>query len=455
MSAKTTATSLVVALTLALTLMLAPTSQVHAQQGITWTTGFQIQNLGTATAEDVTIEMYSRDGTLAATIANETIAVDGSKTYFPVPEVDDGFQGSAVISSSQPVAAILNILGNNGVSGQPYYSEAATGVAKGATTVNLPLIQRGNNGFNTWFAVQNAGDATASVTVAFTAGPAGQDYTTDPVSIEPGAAAIFDQIDETNLGDLFVGSAQVTSSQPLAVVVNQVGTGDLNTLFTYSGFASGSNSIALPLVQQANDGFITGISIQNVSAAAAEVTIDYSANLVSGGASLDDDTARLEPGASAVFLKDGADKYVGSAVVTSSGGAVVVVVNQSSAATGTSYEGLNQATGSEVTNRVSLPLLVSENAGFFTGVQCRNVSESPTTITLTYSEFSGFTPPADEEADVPAGGTANFLQNFGQLYVGSGVVTTSPSANVVCIVNQANDGTIAGDAFLTYNGINY
>jgi hypothetical protein len=452
MVGKITATSLGVAFVLALVLMLAPVTQVNAQQGVDWTTGFQVQNLGTTTAT-AEIVLYNQDGTPAATISGESIPANGSKTYFPVPNVSEGFQGSAVISADQPVAAILNILGNSGSS--PYYSEAATGITEGATTVNLPLILRGNSGFNTWFAVQNAGSAAANVTVEFTAGGAGNSFTTSPVSIEPGASQIFDQSVQSQLGALFVGSAKVTSTEPLAVVVNQVGTGALNTQFTYSGFPAGSDSIALPLVQQGNSGFISGISIQNVGSVAADVTVDYGTNLVPGGASLPNDTVTLQAGESTVFLKDGADRYVGSAVI-STGAAdqqVVAIVNQSSPTSGTAYEGLDQST--TPTNRASLPLLVSQNAGFNTGVQCRNVGSSATTITLTYSDFNGFTPSPAEETNVAAGGTANFQQNFGQQYVGSGVVTTSPSSNVVCIVNQLNDGTIGGDAFLTYNGINY
>lgn len=454
---KAAVASLVGGAALALGLVLAPAQQASAQQGVQWTTGFQVQNLGTATA-GVTIELINRDGTNAATLADERIDANDSKTYFPVPNVAAGFQGSAIVSADQPVAAILNILGNSGVQGAPYYSEAATGITQGATEVGLPLIQRANSGFSTWFAVQNAGTSPASVTVAFTAGGVGTNFTTPAVTIAPGASAIFDQATQAQLGARFVGSATVTSSQPLAVVVNQVGTGNLKQLLTYSGFSGGSSSIALPLVQQANGGFSTGISIQNSGDVAASVTVTYGPNLVAGGAALAADTATIQPGASAVFLKSGTARYVGSATVTTgaSNQEVVVVVNQSSANSGTSYEGLSQTTA---TNRVSLPLLMSRNGGFSTGVQCRNLGTEATTITLTYGPNkvtgSTFNPPAASVANVPAGGSANIQQNFDQRYVGGGIVTTSPSANVVCIVNQLNSTAGAGDAFLTYNGINF
>ncbi|NTW00518.1 MAG: hypothetical protein HGA19_04330 [Oscillochloris sp.] len=452
---KVTATFLVAGLILALGLVLSPVKHVSAQQNVTWTTGFQVQNLGTGTAT-VTIELINQDGTTAATISGESILSGASKTYFPVPQVSGGFNGSAIISSTQPVAAILNILGNSGAT--PFYSEAATGITEGSTEVKLPLILRNNAGYDTWFAVQNAGTGTASVTVEFTAGGVGTTYTTAAVSIAPGASHTFDQSTDTNLGTKFVGSAVVKSAQPLAVVVNQVGKSTLKNMFTYSGFASGSNSVALPLVQQSNAGTVTGISVQNAGTVSANVTITYSANQVSGGASLANDTVTLAAGESKVFLKDAATRYVGSAKVTtgSTTQKVVVVVNQSSSTTGSAYEGLDE---SVATTKVSLPLLLAKNAGTSTGVQCRNVGDSTAAITLTYAanQVSGstFNPTAETKTGIASGASVTFLQSFSQHYVGSGVVTTSPASNVVCIVNELDSDSGAGDGFMTYNGINY
>jgi hypothetical protein len=442
-------------------LVFSPAKQASAQQGIVWSTGFQVQNLGTGAAT-VTIQLISQDGTTAATISNETIATGGSNTYFPVPQVAGGFNGSAIISATQPVAAILNILGNSGVAGQPFYSEAANGVAASATStsVSLPLIMRGNGGFNTWFSVQNAGTTAASVTVAFKKGTDGTDLTLPAVSIPPGASHTFDQstADAAGLGVKFVGSATVTSSQPLAVVVNQVGTGASKTQLTYGGFPSGSNSVALPLIQQSNSTFFTGISIQNVGSVSATVTVSYAAQ--ADGTKLADDTATLAAGASAVFIKNAATKYVGSATVTTGAAdqQVVVVVNQLSTVKGfgTAYEGLSTASA---TAQVSLPLLMNANSGFFTGVQCKNVGTATTTMTLTFTKTTvagGTLTPAAVTASVASGASANWLQNtIGQKYVGGGLVTTNPASSVVCIVNQLNDGTVPGDAFLTYDGINY
>jgi hypothetical protein len=162
-----------------------------------------------------------------------------------------------------------------------------------------------------------------------------------------------------------------------------------------------------------------------------------------------------------VFIKNDATRYIGSATVTTGAAdqRVVVVTNQlsTSKGLGTAYEGVN---ASSATTQVSLPLLMNANSGFFTGAQCANVGSATTTMTLTFSSYTKsdgttFTP-SPVTASVASGLSANWLQNgLGQKYIGSGTVTTSPASPIVCIVNQANDGTIGGDAFLTYDGVNY
>lgn len=444
------------AVALALALLAPSAKQAHAQGGVTWSTGFQVQNLGSGAAT-VSITLYNPDGTVNATVSNETIAVNGSKNYYPVPS-NGAFNGSAVISATQPVASILNVLGNSGNSALPYYSEAASGIpaSSTSTTVSLPLIMRGNGGFDTWFAVQNAGSADASVTVTYNA-VVGSNYTAPARVVKPGASTVYEQAGETNLGAKFVGSATVTSSQPLAVVVNQVGSGSTKVALIYSGFAKGSNSLALPLVMQANAGYYTGIAIQNTGTTVANVTVSYSPNLVAGGVSLPDNTVTLQPGQGTNVTVGGTSKYVGSANVTTAAAdqQVVAVVNQLSPTNGTAYEGIDTAAA---TSQVSLPLLMNANGGFFTGVQCRNLGTSATTITLTYSPnlvTGGVNPSPSVVANVAGGGTANIQQTgIGSKYVGSGTVTTSPASNVACIVNELNS-TLQGDAFLTYNGINF
>jgi len=451
----------------ALALVLSPAQPTSAQQDIVWSTGFQVQNLGLGSAT-ITIDLIGPTGNTVATInstndpnGSNPIPQGGGRTYFPVPLVSAPFSGSAIISANQPIAAILNITGNAGVPGQPFYSGSASGVSEGSPSVMLPLIMRNNAGYSTWFAVQNVGTADATVEVQFTTGgAAGTSYKTTAITIKKGASYTYDQLADANLGPWFVGSAVVTSTngQNLAVIVNQVGkTVGKQTMLTYTGFplTSASNSIALPMIQQANGGTSSGISVQNAGTVPASVTITYSTNLVSGAPAMTADSFSLPVNGSMAILKTGTAQYVGSARVTtaSSDQKVVAIVNQVTSTTGSAYEGMNVGAA---TPKVSLPLLMT-NGGFITGVQCINVGGATTEVTLTYNPNTagnGFNPSNFVKSNLAVGESFNVLQNFAQQYVGGGTISTNPASNIMCMVNEVKPNS-GNDALLTYDGINY
>ena len=442
---------LAVVLLLVLAFAAVPNVGAQAQGGLTYTSGVQVQNLGSATA-NITITFYNQDGTQAGNLS-DTIGGSSSKTYFPVQGVSAGFNGSAVVSSDQPVAAIMNLLANNGA-----YAGSATGLTAGSTNVGIPLIMRNNGGFSTWFNVQNTGTTATTVTVSYK--PAGVgNVATEQATIQPGAAKTFDQFTNTSLGDKFVGSASVSSDQPVAVMVNQVGVGSVKSLLTYDGFAAGSTSVSLPLIMANNSGFFTGISVQNVGSAATTVTIDYGPN-TAGTFDPANETFTLQPGEGRPVLQSGAawtSRYVGSATVTADQ-PLVAVVNQlrTGAQVGTAYEGFNPT---NLTTKVSIPLLMANNGGFSTGLQCQNAGTSAITIDIDYSaNTAGSFNPADVTGlPIAPGASVTVLQSgpaFGtNRYVGGATVTAN-GGNVACIVNQLGSNT-AADQFLTYDGINF
>ena len=68
-----------IAIVLAVVLLLTFVGSVGADGPFTWDTGFQVQNLGTATA-NITITYYRDDGSVAHTVS-DTIPPGESKTY--------------------------------------------------------------------------------------------------------------------------------------------------------------------------------------------------------------------------------------------------------------------------------------------------------------------------------------------------------------------------------------
>jgi hypothetical protein len=223
-------------------------SQPAYAGAFTYTSGFQVQNLD-ATSATIQIFFYDQQGNQpAGTPVNDSIGSLGSKTYFPLPsQVPSGFNGSVVISSTTQVAAVSNVHGDN-------FNANASYVAfnNGSTNVQIPLLMKGNSGFNTWFNVQNTGGVDALVTVDYS------DGTQVSKTVKPFASQTFDQALENHTLKVF--SAKVTSPQPVAVSVieeNNV------MMFAYNGFLTSSTNPVIPLVNANNSGFTTGIQIQN------------------------------------------------------------------------------------------------------------------------------------------------------------------------------------------------
>jgi hypothetical protein len=428
-------------------------------QTITWTSGFQVQNLNSTAQASILISYYNQDGTQpAGTPVSDVIPAMGSKTYFPI-HAAEGFNGSVVVESDQPVVAIANSIGSTDTTANFYWASTESFDA-GSQEVSLPLIMRANAGFSTWFNVQNAGSTDATVSVEYIPGSSGSAYTEPPVIIKPGASHTFPQADLAALGDKFVGSAVITSNNvPVVATVMQVGA---KTMLGYNGFTGGgSTQVSLPLIMSNNNGFFTGIQVQNVGTAQTVVTVDYGTN-IGGTFNPANDTATLDPGESATFLQNTGQfltpKYVGSATITSSAQPVVAIVNQLKPGRGTAYDGFDSAAA---TASVSAPLIqYNPSGGWFTGFQVMNVGGSPVDITVDYgANTAGTFNPSSETATIASGDSYNSLQNTAAWiacgkYIGSATVTASAGGQIVMIVNQLR-GNTGKDTFMTYNGFNY
>jgi hypothetical protein len=415
----------------------------------------------------------------------DTIAAGGSVTYATIhTAAGDPCNGSVVVSSDQPIAAIANTLGDF-----PAYAAATGGFSEGSTSFSLPLVMCNNSGFDTWFNIQNAGTGTASITINYIAGPLGGTDATDTATIEPGRALTFNQAEGSSgtekkcaaglsaaAGERFVGGATITSNEPIVATVMQINTGGagFDVLMGYNGFTGGSADIRAPLIMQANAGFYTGLQVQNASdTVSTTVTIDYAADTSGTGTVLPDDTCDLDAGASCTVLQSGTDRYIGGATVTSSNGApLVAIVNQvlpGTPAFGTAYQAFS---ASDATANINVPLIMGNNATYYTGVQVQNVSTTDgCQVTIAYGPNGvGTFAPQDEVFTLDAGASQTVIQNGAppgngstvndwtettpgeKRYVGSALVTAGCS--VVAIVNEFSPAFV-GDQFYTYNAFGY
>lgn len=417
-------------------------------QDITYWSGIQIQNQSDQEAT-ICITFYKQDGTVEAEFCDVIIAAGDSKTYGTLDDlVSDGFTGSAVISSDQPVVAIVNTMGN-GLD----YGASSGSFSEGASEVRLPLIMKGNYGYSTWFNVQNSSSTDdAVVTITYSNGAI-----EGPVTIKPGAAHTFVQDDNADLPDGFVGAATVTSTGG-EIVATAVEVGP-TTLFAYNGFVGGATLPSMPLVQQNNWDYVTGIQIMNIGTTTSTVTVSYTP---STAGSADTETKEIEPSASATFDMNGylggTETFVGSAAVTvnTADQPLVVVVNQLNAGAnkGAAYGGFDPASATDTAN---LPLIMDRNYNYFTGFNIVNAGTITTTVTFQCSGTDGADYASDlGSVDLGPGAAATFVQldEIADGYVGSCTASaTGGDAKILGIVNELNS-VLGGDAFLVYEGFN-
>jgi len=411
----------------------------------TYTTGIQVQNLE-GTDASITVAYYDQAGTQVAA-PTDTVPANGSVTYFPI-EPADGFNGSVVISSDKQVASVVNVLGNNGIAGAAY-----VGTSQGSTTVLIPLLMKANNGFNTWFNVQNTGSSDATVDVVYSDG-----VTVEDVVIKAGAAQTFDQATEAHVNG-WIGSAIITSDQPVAAAVIEESSA---IMFAYSGFPAGTTNPVMPLINANNAGYITGVQIQNAGATDTEVTVEYTP--VSGLGTACSETRTIPAQSSVTFalgafandneptVEDcaGGARFVGSAKVSTNSASqpLVSIVNQlKPGVNGEAYGGFDAADAGDT---VVMPLIMDNNAGYFTGFNVQNVGSASTTVDCTFTG-SSYT----VSATLAGGEALNDLQDdMGTTrYVGSATCTAGSGGQIVAVVNELG-ASATSDQLLVYEGIN-
>jgi hypothetical protein len=442
---------------------------------MSYNSGFQVQNLE-GTDASITIQFFDRTGA-AVTTVTDTVPANTNNTYFPLTNLGNegasvpaGFDGSVVIASDKKVASITNILGSDG-SDPLAFGASYKGFTGGSNSASLPLLMRGNYGFNTWFSVQNVGSTASNVTVNYSDG-----VVAGPISVAPGAAAKFEQANEAHASG-WVGAAVVDSpSAPVAITALEVGP---TTLFAYDGFSGGSTNPVMPLVNENNFGYITGIQVQNLGTTATDVTVSYKPSAGQPGTACTETrtvagqssvnfalyvfTSFADPASSTLKSENCVvgERFIGSAAVTANttGQNLVAIVNQLNQANnkGAAYGAFDPASG---TDTVVFPLLMDRNYGYFTAFDIVNVggatiAQADLDCVVTGVGSSGtvtktFSPPAD----LAAGSSWNqqLLNQMDAFFVGAGTCTAT-GGSIIGTVNELKLG-VATDTLLVYEGTN-
>jgi hypothetical protein len=262
-------------------LLLATVPVLAGSTTKTLSTNFTVVNLSTTADASVTALYYKDDGS--------AWAADPDKTNFGVPMNYGQFvarqygdntltsgKGSVVLSSTEPLAAVVQIQAR----GQTPTMGAYTGYTSGSNKFYAPLVMRKASSAsgiaNTQIMIQNImnADITASVQFFHQPGTAFPDFTKtfDGANIiKKYSTRYYDVADESaaNLPDGWLGSAVITAQtgNQIAVVVNIFFGAD--SLQTYNAFPDESKGSSWAVPQFASrltsNNFNTPVSVQNVS----------------------------------------------------------------------------------------------------------------------------------------------------------------------------------------------
>ena len=394
--------------------------------GSGWVTNVQVQNVGVNPA-DLSITSYGTGGPYNSVSKNA--AVGGSVTFLNTElNVPSGFQGAGVISSTEPVFAILFATNY-----QASTSNTASAIVRGigqdsvANTLSFPLAKKkwGSGQKTTTFYIQNAGQTTteATVTMSILAGGAGG-CSNNPrkYNILPSEQINFNPQDlgcpNSTLGSLLVSTG--TGGQPLAGIVLEhdddmaAPAGGTRVLQGTSGFAIDNATpdydtvLIAPIIKKgwgANKN-VTGLQVQNVGAdpiPAGDLVVTYA---VIGGP--DAGTTKMETNPTAIAVGAAFNSLhavlqagsLASAVVSvKTGERIVGIVNENRPAGTTVFRNTTYSMlpVHAAATSVSLPLVkeyFGGQGGRCTGVQVVAVGTSagtPAIMQLTYKATTGAT----------------------------------------------------------------
>lgn len=430
-----------------------------------WSSGQQIQNVGNASGT-VNLTAYDTSGA-SFNCGDQALAPGESYTYLPdndCPSMPAGFEGSAVASADQPIAAVVNVANRPvGAAAGQYTGTDGSAVS---TSIAFPLVKSNHAGRTTTFFIQNASNSTNTISAEFKVN--GNTYNNSYNNVPANAMVIVNPADAgVPLGTGNVGGLTVTGTQPVAgtSLEHETAPTVANNMQASRGFVPSDygDTLFCPLVRFDFSSIktTTGIQVQNVGNANTDITVTYS---IVVGSAINTSTvaANVAPGESANFLQqnDFNANTLGAATITSSNGqALAAIVNDRATLTNpqrvTTYACFNQASA---TDTISLPLVKEYFFGNTGGIQVQNVGNSPTNVTLTYSTHTGQTVVIETTSPIAAGASKTFVLlttggTSGINVVSGSLANLTGTVNGVVVVSSGepivaiqNEGSLASNA---------
>lgn len=288
--------------------------------GLRWGSTIEVMNTSNSAAP-ARVSYYGVDGTL---IRAERITVEAVRTV----TVD----ASGAVSAGAAWGQVEAIAQTGGALAAVSWGETQSAdgtamvasfpaVASPAPTLVAPLVMKRPTGWRTEIAVLNTGSADANLTIEYYDTTGAQiTGAGESAALKPSAVYRSNQAANPNLPADFVGSAVVSAvnGQPLALAVYQVNP-SLSQATGYNGVTPAASAATLyaPLLMKANNGWDTGLQVQNVDADEAQVTITY---FNTDNQQVATQNRAIPPRTAATFFTPEVpglpERFVGSAVIT-------------------------------------------------------------------------------------------------------------------------------------------
>jgi hypothetical protein len=426
-----------------------------------YTTAATIQNTGTGPAT-VRIDYFDQNGApvgvgdLISSLpvnASWTVRQDNGNS-FPSSGGDAAQAGSAVVYSSQPVAAFVNEFAPGNLGDATSYSGVQVPSGVGTTLYAPTIVNNAYGGYTTGIGLLNEGSSPTNVTITYRDG-SGAIVKTQPVTALAAHAyqALFSGDTTLALPSGFAGTATITSTagQPLGAIVNEVGPG--GQFSSYDAVPAGSSLLNVPVaLNNAFGGYYTGMGIQNTSASAGSVSVTY---YDASGTATPKTFSIAANGSLGVYqgsATDGPAAGAYTAVIQSSTVALAAIVNEvapssTSAKQSTSYNAFGAGSAT-----LHLPLVENADSDpWNTGEGIMNTGAASTTVTVNYYDtVTGGAIGTAQTLTLAPHAFWGLYQPGGGLPSGSratAVVTTSSGGQVAVICNESSSTT-----FMSYDG---
>jgi RHS repeat-associated protein len=430
-----------------------------------YTTVAYVKNLGSVAAS-FRIDYVDSNG--AAVGSGDSASVQPQATWIVRQDNGHAFAagqaGSGRITSDQLVASFVNEFAPGGGDATSY-SGIPLPAGAGSTLYAPAIASNAYGGYTTGIGLLNLAASSADITITYRRSD-GTIQATQTLSGVPAGAyrGVYSgnsgSATDANLPANFAGTATIQSSAgSLAAVVNEVGPG--GQFSSYDAVAQGATTTFTPVIlNNAYGGFNTGIGLQNVGTATANLTIAYAGQV---GSATNTQTFEEHPtlaaggyvgdynggGASNPVLPN---SFHGSATIKSDQPLAAIVNEVAAPPSGSSVATQSTSYNSFIAGVTAAHLPLAENAGpdgLSTSIGIENVGSRGATVTITYHDATTGSLLRQRTVTIPAGSflgdyTPNDLTTPGTR--ATAVVRTTDGNVLAVIANEVGTG-----AFMSYD----